>query len=109
MDIGLKPGDRLGLWGSSSSEWYLTALAASRAGIVLVCINPAYEEKELEYCLNKVGAKGLVASEHYRSKSCYSVLTSLAPELAVCQPGKLESDTLPDLNSVILMSEKKHM
>ncbi|KAJ9598580.1 hypothetical protein L9F63_010709, partial [Diploptera punctata] len=38
-----QPGDRLGLWGPNSSQWYLTFLAAARAGLILVNINPAYQ------------------------------------------------------------------
>ena len=33
---------------------YLTQFAAARAGLVLVNINPAYQPRELAYCLNKV-------------------------------------------------------
>jgi len=36
LGLGLEPGDRLGLWGPNSSQWYLTFLAAARAGLILV-------------------------------------------------------------------------
>jgi len=36
LGLGLEPGDRLGLWGPNSSQWYLTFIAAARAGLVLV-------------------------------------------------------------------------
>ena len=34
--LKLEKGDRLGIWGPNSYEWYLTQWAAARAGLVLV-------------------------------------------------------------------------
>ena len=34
--IGLKRGDRLGIWGPNTYEWYLTQMAAAKAGLILV-------------------------------------------------------------------------
>lgn len=34
--IGLKPGDRIGIWGPNSYEWYTTHYAAGKAGLILV-------------------------------------------------------------------------
>jgi hypothetical protein len=36
LTLGLKPGERIGLWGPSTYEWYLTWLATSKAGFILV-------------------------------------------------------------------------
>ena len=36
MQMGLSPGDRLGIWGPNSSEWFISRLAAARAGLVAV-------------------------------------------------------------------------
>ena len=34
--IGLEPGDRIGIWGPNTYEWYLTQYAAAKAGLILV-------------------------------------------------------------------------
>lgn len=36
LKIGLKPGDKIGMWGPNSSTWYLSMLAAARAGLIFV-------------------------------------------------------------------------
>jgi acyl-CoA synthetase (AMP-forming)/AMP-acid ligase II len=36
LNLGLAPGDRLGIWSTNASEVYLTFLAAMRAGIIAV-------------------------------------------------------------------------
>lgn len=35
--IGLRPGDRLGIWMPNYSSWYLTMTAAAKIGLILVC------------------------------------------------------------------------
>src|SRR5246127_3650353 len=57
LALGLRPGDRIGIWSPNNSEWVLTQFASAKAGLILVNINPAYRITELEYALNKVGCK----------------------------------------------------
>ena len=56
LELGLEPGDRVGIWGPNTHQWFVTQFAAAKAGLVLVNINPAYQTAELAYCLNKVMA-----------------------------------------------------
>jgi fatty-acyl-CoA synthase len=57
--LGLQPGERVGVWSTSCAEWVLLQLAAARAGLVLVNVNPAYRSHELAYVLEKSGMKAL--------------------------------------------------
>nr|XP_027209125.1 acyl-CoA synthetase family member 2, mitochondrial-like [Penaeus vannamei] len=197
LAAGLEPGDRLGIWGPNSYEWYLTQFAAAKAGLILVrkrkraeesslvvaqnlnyvnrdkvkstytikgtkgssqddmplfehnesinemkdcrtekklmkilcCdvphphdlthlmtlihrnpqvnINPAYRPSELEYCLNKVGVKGIVCDEEFKTSDYYKMLCALAPELPSSVPGDLSSATLPHLKKVFFRSQEK--
>ena len=59
LDLGLVAGDRIGVWSSNCTEWVLLQLAAARAGLVLVNVNPAYRSHELGYVLRKSGMKAL--------------------------------------------------
>jgi len=106
VELGLKPGDRLGIWGPNTHEWYLTQFAAAKAGLILVNINPAYQPSELKYCLNKVGVTALVAAESFKSQDYYSLLCSVVPEVADSLPGQVNSKDVPTLKNVIIMSEK---
>ena len=38
LALGLKAGERVGIWGPNSYEWYLTQFAAAQAGLILVQI-----------------------------------------------------------------------
>src|SRR5262245_10214353 len=42
LNLGLEPGDRVGIWAPNRHEWVVTQFATARAGLILVNINPAY-------------------------------------------------------------------
>jgi len=99
--LGLKPGERIGIWSPNRAEWTLTQFASAKAGLVLVNINPAYRLSELEYALNKVGCRALVTAATFKGSDYLAMLAELAPELAHCQPGELQSVRLPALQFAI--------
>ncbi len=46
LGLGLRPGERIGIWSHNNVEWVLMQLATARVGLVLVNINPAYRTAE---------------------------------------------------------------
>ena len=103
--LGLERGDRVGIWSPNRVEWLVTQFATARLGLVLVNINPAYRLSELEYALNKVGVKAIVAAEAFKTSRYLEMLQVLAPELATCPPGELQAARLPALRCVIRMGD----
>jgi long-chain acyl-CoA synthetase len=59
---GLDPGDRVAVQLPNGLDWLRTALGALRAGLVVVPVNTAYTDPELEYVLADSGAALLVAA-----------------------------------------------
>ena len=105
LGLGLYKGDRIGIWAPNRPEWLITQFATARIGLVLVNINPAYRRHELEYALNKVGAKALVTARQFKSSDYIGMLRDLAPELDGATPGRLRARRLPDLCSVIQLGD----
>ncbi|XP_060059686.1 medium-chain acyl-CoA ligase ACSF2, mitochondrial isoform X2 [Erinaceus europaeus] len=101
LRIGLRKGDRLGMWGPNSYAWVLIQLATAKMGVILVSINPAYQAAELEYALMKVGCKALAFPKQFKSQQYYNILKQICQELETAQPGALKSQRLPDLTTVI--------
>mgnify|MGYP001816358664 CR=1 FL=1 len=101
--LGIEPGDRVGIWGPNSYEWVLTQFATAKIGAIMVCINPAYRLYELEFVLNKVECKAIIAAEKFKSSEYLNMLNTLAPEISTCEPGYLRAEKLPFLTSVIRM------
>jgi len=103
LALGLNRGDRIGIWAPNCAEWTITQFAAAATGLILVNINPAYRLAELEFCLNKVGCRALVAAEGLKGSNYLTMLRALAPELDDCEANALASARLPHLKLVISM------
>ena len=73
--LGLKPGDRAGIWASNCVEWILLQHAAGRAGVVLVNVNPAYRSHELRYVLKKSHIRALFLRDHDSRADYRAILT----------------------------------
>lgn len=101
IQLGLQKGQRLGIWSPTRAEWCIIQFATSKLGVILVNINPAYRLRELEYALKQSGCSALVIAPEFKTSNYTQMLSSLAPELNDCEPGKLKSAKLPDLTTVI--------
>jgi len=61
--LGIRPGDRVGLWACNCVEWVYLQLATALTGAVLVNVNPAYRSHELRFVLRKSGIKAIFLHE----------------------------------------------
>ncbi|ADU39515.1 AMP-binding protein [Variovorax paradoxus] len=80
LNLGLVPGDRVGIWSHNNAPWVLMQIATAKVGLVLVNINPAYRTSELEYALNKVGCKVLVTMAQFKTSDYLGMLRELGPK-----------------------------
>ena len=107
LALGVQRGDRVGIWSPNRVEWCLTQFATAKIGAIMVCINPAYRLYELEYALNKVECKVVVAAEKFKTSEYLKMLNELAPEIARSTPGHIDSHRLPHLKTLIRMGDEK--
>ncbi|KAI3597881.1 Long-chain-fatty-acid--CoA ligase [Cupriavidus necator H850] len=106
LQRGIQPGDRVGIWAPNRPEWLVTQFATARIGAILVNINPAYRQAELEYALNKAGVRMLITAARFKSSDYLATLQALAPELAEAEPGALRAALLPRLQWVVRMGSE---
>jgi fatty-acyl-CoA synthase len=106
LALDLQPGDRVGIWSPNNIEWLITQFATARTGLILVNINPAYRKAELSYTLNKVGCKALVLADSFKSSDYVGMLQDIAPSIKNAQPGQLDIAELPELRSLIVISDE---
>jgi len=57
--LGIRRGDRVGLWSTNCIEWVMMHMGCARAGVSLVNVNPAYRSHELQYTLTRSRMKAL--------------------------------------------------
>jgi fatty-acyl-CoA synthase len=107
LALGLRPGDRVGIWSQNCAEWVLVQFATARAGLVMVNINPAYRRSELEYVLAKVQCAALILAPSFKSSDYLAMVADVVPELAASQPGMLQSKALPQLRHVIRLGAEQ--
>ncbi|MBK6004935.1 AMP-binding protein [Ramlibacter ginsenosidimutans] len=79
LGLGLRKGDRVGIWSHNNAEWVLMQLATAQVGLILVNINPAYRTAEVEYALNKVACTALVTMPRFKSSDYLGMLRELGP------------------------------
>ncbi|MBU1055955.1 MAG: acyl--CoA ligase [Proteobacteria bacterium] len=65
LSLGMKKGDRLGIWGPNHPEVLIAWFAAVRVGIVAVPINSRYRKMELEYFVKDSGCRILVTVDEF--------------------------------------------
>jgi len=57
--LGIRRGDRVGLWSTNCIEWIMMHMGCARAGAALVNVNPAYRSHELQFTLTRSRMKAL--------------------------------------------------
>ncbi|XP_008285501.1 acyl-CoA synthetase family member 2, mitochondrial-like [Stegastes partitus] len=107
LALGLKPGDRLGVWAPNTYEWILFQFATAKAGIILVSLNPAYEMKEIEFALQKVQCKAVVCPSHFQTHKFCEMLREICPEIDTAPSGVIKSSRVPDLRMVIVTDSRQ--
>ncbi|XP_042361531.1 medium-chain acyl-CoA ligase ACSF2, mitochondrial-like [Plectropomus leopardus] len=107
LALGLKRGDRLGVWGPNTYEWILFQFASAKAGIILVSLNPAYQVKEVEFTLKKVQCKAVVCPTRFKTQHFCEMLRELCPEIDKTTEGVIKSSRLPDLRMVIVTDSRQ--
>ena len=107
LSLGLRPGDRVGIWAPNCAEWVVAQFATARAGLILVTINPAYRASELEHALKAVECRALITATRFRSSDYIAMLRELVPELDG-NAEELVSTRLPALRRVITLGDSRH-
>ena len=105
LTLGIKKKDRVGIWSSNRAEWTVLQLATAKVGAILVNINPSYRIHELEYALNHSGCRMLVIADKFKYSNYERMVMELAPELAYAETGKLHATILPELTTVVSLSD----
>ena len=74
MALGVRPGDRVGIWASNRWEWVVAQYATGRIGAILVTVNPAYLADELGYVLHHAGVSVLLHGDGFKQTAYGPIL-----------------------------------
>lgn len=65
--LGVKTGDRVGIWSPNCYEWTLLQYATVKIGAIMVNINPAYRTSELIYVINQSGLSYIFSAIQFKT------------------------------------------
>ena len=81
LALGLRKGERIGMWSPNCAEWVYVQYATARAGVILVNINPAYRTEELRYVLAQSGCRALIAAISFKTSDYQAMVAEVRVEL----------------------------
>ncbi|XP_077994362.1 medium-chain acyl-CoA ligase ACSF2, mitochondrial-like [Glandiceps talaboti] len=104
LHLGLKPGDRVGIWFENRYEWILTQYATAYTKMMYVSFLAGYNAEYMEYLINKTKVSTLVMGTGDQEK----VLGELVPKISKAGTRCIEADNIPTLRRIIhLGAEEK--
>src|SRR5579859_1628718 len=77
LSLGLDKGDHIAVWAANVPEWLLIQMAAAKAGLVLVTINPLLHGAEIEYILKQGDIRALFFMASIREHNCLATIRSM--------------------------------
>ena len=108
LSIGIKPGDRVGIWAKNVPEWLTFMFACAKIGAAIVTVNTAYQSHELEYVLAQSEMKAIGMTDGFRDTSYFDIIHELVPEMLTSARGNLNSEKFPYLKYIIHVGQEKH-
>jgi fatty-acyl-CoA synthase len=90
MALGVRAGDRVGIWAPNCAEWTIVQFATAKIGAILVTINPAYRSHELAYVVKQSGVRTLISATEFKTSDYAAIIEEVRPDA-------------PDLEDVILL------
>ncbi|HEY5783904.1 MAG TPA: AMP-binding protein [Microlunatus sp.] len=91
-ELGVRKGDRVGLWAPNCAEWVFVQYATAKLGAILVNVNPAYRRNELAYVLQQAGISVLVSAPGFKTSDYRAMVAEVRAEC-------------PELREVIFLSD----
>jgi fatty-acyl-CoA synthase len=79
-ELGVRKGDRVGIWAPNCAEWVLVQYGTAKIGAVLVNINPAYRTHELAFVLKQAGISVLVAAPSFKTSDYRAMVADVREE-----------------------------
>ncbi len=91
--LGLRKGDRIGIYMSNTPEYIFTLFAAAKLGLIEVPINTNFQENEIQYMINKADIKTIVVESN---KGFFNILDKVVTHT-------------PSLESILISGEMSNV
>jgi len=94
LGLGVRHGDRVGIWSTNNTEWVIAQFATPKIGAILVNVNPAYRTSEVEYALRQSGVSVLLTQIRHKTSEYARMVGEIRARL-------------PELRHVVLIGDEE--
>jgi fatty-acyl-CoA synthase len=101
LELGVEPGDKVGILMPNSLDYITLIFAVTKIGAVVVPVNGRFKERELAYVLEHADLKVLFIAEGGGGANYPTLIEAVLPALAEADPGRLELADAPKLRNVV--------
>ncbi len=101
LALGLQQGDHIAILAANVPDWPLLLMAAAKAGLVLVTINPLLRAAEIEYILKQGDVRALFFMARVRDYDHLATIRALT--IPSSKHGEVTSERFPLLRHVSLL------
>ena len=105
MSVGVKKGDKIGVWAHNIPEWVFLFLGISKLGAIMVPINTNARSRDLAYYLKTAEVKVLFLVSKINGTDYKEIFKKAIPDLRVFSSGEVASEEFPLLKKVIVIGE----
>ena len=92
MALGVRHGDRVGIWSTNNVEWVIAQFATPKIGAILVNLNPAYRSSEASFVLQQSGVSVLLVQMSHKASNYAEIMREI-------------SGSLPELRTIVLIGD----
>ena len=108
IKMGVKKDDKVAIWAVNCIEWVISQIGISRAGAVVVTVNPHEKSKIIEHMIGYSDTVAIVMREGVHGTENVDMLyNELCPELESSEKDNLNLKKFPLLKTIIMASPKK--
>lgn len=107
LSVGIRKGDRVGIWLSNRMEFTLVEMAANLIGAVGVPISTRYKSQELGHILKHSGVRILFMMDTLANIDFFKVLSNVMPEASESPSTDLQTEALPALDHVVCLNRSE--
>jgi long-subunit acyl-CoA synthetase (AMP-forming) len=83
LKLGIKKGDKVGIWLSNRPEWAITEFAVAKVGAVMVPLSTRFRAFDVEYILKQSDSTTLVMTDFFLKNNYLEVIQEICPELGI--------------------------
>ena len=103
LALGVRRGDRVGVWLGNQPEWVVMCMAAGYVGATFVPLNTWYKKAELAWTIRHCELSLLVSADRFLNQDFAGMLGELIPDLSKQRPGDLRSVAYPSLRVLAVL------